>query len=40
MDEDYYFVEDKYFNLQALMNFCVLLGLIFIRNIDNYRRLP
>ena len=42
MEEDYFFVcdEDKYFNLQAYINFWVILGLLFIKNIDNYRRIP
>ena len=42
MEDDYFFVEDerKYFNLQAFINFTVLLGLIFLKNIDNYRRIP
>ena len=39
MEDDYYFVEneDKYFNLQAFINFTVLLGLIFLKNIDRYK---
>ena len=42
MDEDYFYVEteDKFFNLYSHINFWVILGLIFLRNIDNYRRIP
>jgi len=38
MDE-WFFVEDecKHFNLQAFINFTILLGLLFLRNIDRYR---
>jgi hypothetical protein len=41
MEEDYFFVEDerKYFNLQSYINFWILFGLIFLKNIDNYRRI-
>ena len=35
MEEDYFFVEDerKYFNLQARINFTILLSLIFLRQL-------
>ena len=39
--DDYIYVEneDKYFNLHAYINFWIVFGLIFLRNIDNYRRI-
>jgi hypothetical protein len=43
MEDDYYFIdkdEDKYFNLHSIINFWIILGLVFIRNIENYRRIP
>jgi len=41
MEDDYYYVEneDKYFNLQSMINFWIIFGLVFLRNIDNYRRI-
>jgi len=42
MEEDYYYVEneDKYFNLHSMLNFWIIFGIVLLRNIENYRRIP
>jgi hypothetical protein len=41
MEDDYFFVEDedKYFNLQTYINFWILFGLVYLKQMENYRRI-
>jgi hypothetical protein len=41
MEDDYFFVEDedKYFNLQTYINFWILFGLVYLKQMENFRRI-
>jgi hypothetical protein len=41
MEDDYFFVEDedKYFNLHTYINFWILFGLVYLKQMENYRRI-